>query len=300
MPSTTATPTARARLSTSIVLAFLAIYVIWGSTFLAIRMAVLLVPPWFAAGTRFFVAGVLLYGFTRLRGAVPPTAKQWRNLAILGVLMFSCTYGALFWAEQFVPSGITSVLEACLPIITVVLEVFILRQQPFRWQILLAAVVGLGGVALMILNPGEHSFTPFPCLVILCGSTAWALGAVLIRSLSLPASRPLTAAAEMMLGGAVLLALSAATGELHPFPHLYPKAVFALVYLITFGSIIGFTAFVWLLARMPASKVASHAYVNPVVALILGHFVAAEQITLRILAGAALVIGSVVVSLKYE
>lgn len=297
----TATSTeTRSRFSPMVLAAFFAIYVIWGSTFLAIRTAVLLIPPWFAAGTRFFTAGVLLYGFMRLRGATAPTSAQWRNLAILGVLMFSCTYGALFWGEQYVPSGITSVLEACLPIFTILLEIFVLRQQPFRWRVIIAAAVGLCGVALMILSHNQGTFRPLACFVILSGSLSWCVGAVLTRSFSLPHSRPLTAGAEMMIGGAILLALSAATGELHPFPLLPAKAVFALVYLITFGSIIGFTAFVWLLAHMPASKVASHAYVNPVVALFLGHFVAGERITLRILAGASLVIFSVFLTLRKD
>jgi drug/metabolite transporter (DMT)-like permease len=301
MASTTVTSTGtQKRFDLQVILAFFAIYVIWGSTFLAIRTAVLLVPPWFAAGARFFTAGVILYAFTRIRGAQPPSRQQWRSLAIIGALMFAVTYGALFWGEQYVPSGITSVLESTLPLITVVLEVFVLRQQKFRWQLLLATMIGLGGVALMILKNGPQAFTPFPCFVILGGSVAWSLGAVLTRSLPLPASRPLTAGAEMMLGGAVLLALSAASGELHPFPAIPPRAAFSIIYLIFAGSIIGFTAFVWLLGHMPASKVASHAYVNPIVAIALGHYIAYEVITPRILIGAALVITSVFLSMKQK
>ncbi len=286
------------RLDIPVLLAFLAIYVIWGSTFLAIRTLVLLVPPWFSAGTRFFVAGILLYAFMRLRGATRPSLAEWRSLAILGVLMFSITYGALFWGEQFVPSGITSVLEATLPLTTVVLEVFVLHQRRFRWSTVLAAIVGFCGVALMLFQNGHQSFTAFPCLIILAGSMAWSLGSVLTRSLLLPQSRPLTAGAEMMLGGGLLLVVSAASGELQTFPVLSPKALFALTYLILAGSIIGFTAFVFLLGRMPASKVASHAYVNPVVAIALGYFAAAEEITVRTLLGSALVIGSVFLTLK--
>jgi drug/metabolite transporter (DMT)-like permease len=298
--SAVTSPALRERLDIRILLAFFAIYVIWGSTFLAIRTAVLLVPPWFCAGVRFFTAGVVLYIFSRLRGAPRPSLREWCSMATIGILMFSVTYGALFWGEQFVPSGITSVLEATLPLMTVFFEVIVFRQQKFHWRVLFAVMVGFAGVALMLLKDGGQAFGIFPCLIILGGSLAWSLGAVLTRSLALPESRPVAAGAEMMLGGSLLLILSAGTGELHPFPALPPKAVFSLLYLIIAGSLVGFTAFVWLLGRMPASKVASHAYVNPIVALALGHFVASEAVTLRTLLGAALVIGSVFLTLKGE
>jgi drug/metabolite transporter (DMT)-like permease len=289
------------RFDLRVILAFFAIYVIWGSTFLAIRIAVLVAPPWFCAGARFFTAGTILFVFARLRGTQAPSLREWRSLGILGVLMFSVTYAALFWGEQYVPSGITSVLEATLPLMTVLLEVFVLRQQLFRWRVLIAVAVGFCGVGLMMFRGGHSSFGSFgvfPCLVILGGSASWSFGAVLTRSLTLPKSRVLTAGAEMMLGGGVLLVLSLASGELNPFPVIPPKAAFALVYMIVAGSLVGFTAFVWLLARMPASRVASHAYVNPVVAIALGYFVASEEITLRTLLGAALVVGSVVLTLR--
>ncbi len=280
--------------------AFFAIYVLWGSTFLAIRVAVLLVPPWFSAGVRFFTAGAVLYTFTRIRGAEPPSRRQWRSVALLGVLMFSITYGALFWGEQYVPSGITSVLEATIPLITVLLEVFVLRQQKFRWSGLLPVAMGFCGVALMMLNTRGQAVPVTASLVILGGSVAWSLGAVLTRSLPLPKSRPLTAGAEMMLGGGLLLAVAAMSGELHPFPVVPPRAAFALVYLIVAGSLLAFTAFVWLLGRLPASRVASHAYVNPIVAIALGHFAVSEEITSRTLLGAGLVIGSVILTMKQQ
>jgi len=296
--STVNSPTVRERLNFRVILAFFAIYVIWGSTFLAIRIAVLLVPPWLCAGIRFFTAGTALFLFARLRGTPGPSLREWRSLAIIGVLMFSVTYGALFWGEQYVPSGITSVLEATLPLFTVLIEVFVLRQQRFRWRVLIALAVGFCGVALMMLKSGPRGFGVFPCMVILGGSLSWSLGAVLTRSLPLPKSRIVTAGAEMMLGGGLLLILSLVTGELHPFPVIPLRAAIALVYLIVAGSLVGFTAFVWLLGRMPASRVASHAYVNPIVAIALGYFVASEEITLRTLLGAGLVVGSVVLTMR--
>src|ERR1700689_3387369 len=273
-------------------LAFAAIYVLWGSTYLAIRIAVQQVPQLFAAGTRFFLAGTLLYAVMRLRGRRRPAGKEWGSLAVIGLLMFVVTYGAVFWAEQFVPSGFTSVLEATLPLITIALEVFVFRQQRFRWSLMVSIVVGFVGVLLLLLRNAQH-VAILPCAAILLGGTAWSLGAVLTRSLVLPKSKGITAGAEMMFGGAILLILSALTGEMHPFPHVSTKAILALGYLVVAGSLLGFSAFVWLLGRMPATRVASHAYVNPVVAVALGYFFAREAITLRMLLGPALIVGSV-------
>jgi drug/metabolite transporter (DMT)-like permease len=275
-----------------VILAFAAIYVLWGSTYLAIRIAVQQVPPFFAAGSRFFLAGALLYAAMRLSGRPAPTRKEWGNLLLIGCLMFVVTYGAVFWAEQFVPSGFTSVLEATLPIITIALEVFVFRQQRFRWSLLLPIAVGFVGVLLLLLRNAQH-IAILPCVAILGGGTAWSLGAVLTRSLALPTSKGITAGAEMWLGGAILLVLSALTGEMHPFPHVSAKAVGALAYLVVAGSLVGFSAFVWLLGRMPATRVASHAYINPVVAVALGYFFAGEAVTLRMLFGTALIVASV-------
>jgi len=283
-----------------VILAFFAIYVLWGTTFLAIRIAVQEVPPLFAAGCRFFVAGVVLYGFMRVKGQPRPQAKQWRSLALIGLLMFVAEYGPLFWAEKYVPSGVTSVLAASVPLITIVLEILVFRQQRFRWSLLGAALLGFGGIAVLLLPSGERHFGIFPCIAILMGTIGWSLGSVLNRSLELPESRPLTSGAAMMLGGAGLLLLSAMFGEMHPLPHVSLRAGLAILYLIVFGSLLGFTAFVYLLGRMPATRVASYAYVNPIVAVALGYFVAGEAITVRMLIGAAIVIVSVFLILRKD
>jgi len=296
--NTSAVIETRATVDVRVLLAFAAIYFLWGATFLAIRVAVLEIPPFFTAGLRFFTAGGLLFLFLRLKGQPAPSAVQWRSIAVIAVCMFVVTYGALFWAEQFVPSGVTAVLEATLPLIAMVLEVFIFRHQRFRWRMGVAVVLGFAGVALLLLRNSQQSFGIAPCLVILGGSVAWTLGAVLTRSMPLPKSVPLAAGAEMMVGGAVLLCLSLVTGEMRPFPHIPLRAAIALLYLIVGGSLLGFTAYAWLLARMPATRVASHAYVNPLVAVALGYFVAGEPITLRMLVASVLVVGSVFLILK--
>jgi drug/metabolite transporter (DMT)-like permease len=293
MATTTVTPDEqKTTLDVRVVLAFAAIYVLWGSTYLAIRIAVQLVPPLFAAGSRFFVAGTLLYAVMRLCGRPRPAGKEWATLTVLGSLMFVVTYGAVFWAEQYVPSGFTSVLEATLPLITIGLEVFVFRQQRFRWSLLVSIAVGFAGVLLLLLHNAQH-VAILPCAAILGGGIAWSLGAVLTRALPLPQSKGIIAGAEMMIGGAILLILSASMGEMHRFPHLSAKAVGALLYLVVAGSLVGFSAFVWLLGRMPATRVASHAYINPVVAVALGYFFAGEVVTPRMLLGTALIVASV-------
>lgn len=286
------------RLDGRVVLAFAAIYLLWGATFLAIRIAVLEIPPLFTAGLRFFVAGGLLYGLMRLRGEPGPSPLQWRSIAVTALCMFVATYAALFWAAQYLPSGIVAVIESTLPITTIALEVFVFRQQPFSWRLLGAVALGFGGVAWLLLTGDTQHLAVLPCLVILAAGIAWSLGAVLTRSMPRPKSLVLTAAAQMLLGGVVLLALSQATGELQPFPHVTLRAGLALLYLIVGGSLLGFTAYVWLLARMPVTRVASHAYINPLVAVALGYFVAGEMLTTRTMLASALVVASVFLILR--
>jgi drug/metabolite transporter (DMT)-like permease len=285
---------------TRMLLSFFAIYVLWGTTFLAIRIAVEEIPPLLAAGARFFIAGVVLYGFMRAKGEAKPTLIQWRSLTIMALLMFVAEYGPLFWAEKYVPSGVVSVLAATLPIITLILEMLILRQQRMRPMLALAVLIGFSGVAVLLMPGGTQHIALIPCLAILAGATTWSLGAVLTRSMELPTSRPTTAGAAMMVGGAMLLALSAGFGEMHPFPHVSTRAVLAMLYLIIFGSLLAFTAFVWLLGHMPATRVSSHAYVNPIVAVALGYFAAGEIITWRIIAGSLLVLVSVFLILRRD
>jgi drug/metabolite transporter (DMT)-like permease len=291
-------PSLRFRLDLRTVLAFLTIYIVWGSTFVAIRIAVEQIPPLFAAGVRFFAAGLILYAYSRLRGLSHLTRLEWRNIAFLSILIFVLDYSALFWAEKYVPSGIASVLAATIPLTTVALEVFVLHRQPFQWQLLLAVLLGFCGVSVLMLQGNDQQFPILPCLAILAGSTSWAIGSVLTRSLQLPQSKVLTAGAEMLSGGAILLILSACAGEMRPFPHISVRVVVALLYLILFGSVLGFTAYMTLLGCMPATRVASYAYVNPVVAVALGYLIANETITWRMALGAVLVLISVGLTLQ--
>jgi drug/metabolite transporter (DMT)-like permease len=278
--------------------AFAAIYVLWGSTFLAIRIAVLEFPPFLTAALRFGAAGTVLYVFMRACGQPRPTFKQWRGLSVIGLFMFVLTYGPLFWAEQYVTSSMTSIIEATLPITTIVLEVFVFRSQPLDWRLATGVCMGFAGVVLLMVHNERQQLAVIPCLVILTCGLAWSLGAVLSGRLALPSSKPLTAGAEMMLGGAGLLVASALSGELHPLPHLNARAAYAIVYLVIFGSLIAYTAYVWLLGRYSATRVSSHAYVNPVVAMALGYFLAGEVITLRSILASGMILVSVILILS--
>jgi drug/metabolite transporter (DMT)-like permease len=291
------TPTKSFRIR--LVLAFFAIYILWGTTFLAIRIAVEEMPPLFAAGVRFFIAGAALFGFLIfVKGATKPTRLQWRNIALMGLLMFVAEYAPLFWAEKFVPSGVVSVLAATIPILTIIAEALLLRHERLRPMMVAATLLGFVGVAVLVWPGAQQHFGVIPCLAVLAGSTGWALGSVLSRSLELPKARPVTAGATMMIGGAGLLLLSAAFGEMNPVPHISVRGGLALLYLIVIGSLVAFTAYMWLLAHMPATRVASYAYVNPIVAVALGYFAAGEAITPRTLAGTVLVVTSVFLTLR--
>jgi drug/metabolite transporter (DMT)-like permease len=281
-----------------LIVSFFAIYVLWGTTFLAIRIAVEELPPLFAAAARFFTAGVLLFAFMRLKGESSPTVRQWRNLGIMAVFLFVAEYAPLFWAEKYVPSGVVSVLAATIPIMTLIAEALLLRQKHLRAGTIIATLVGFTGVSILLLRGQGASFALVPCFAVLAGSACWTLGSVFNQSMDLPSTRPVTAGATMMLGGVGLFALSAAFGELHPFPHVSLRAAGALLYLIVFGSLVAFTAYIWLLGHMSPSRVSSYAYVNPIIAVAIGYFWRAEPITPRILAGTALVLISVFLILR--
>lgn len=298
--STNSMETARESDRARMLFSFFAVYVIWGTTFLAIRIAVEELPPLFAAAARFFTAGIVLYAFMRFKGEAAPTPRQWRNLGIVALFLFVAEYAPLFWAEKFVPSGVVSVLAATIPILTLVAETLILHEKHLKPGTIISALIGFAGVAILLLRGADRTFGLLPCVAVLAGSICWAVGSVFNRSMDLPKSRPVTAGATMMLGGIGLFALSAGFGELHPLPHISLRATWALLYLIVFGSLVAFTAFVWLISHMSASRVSSYAYVNPVIAIAIGHFWAGEPITPRILAGTALVLVSVFLILRQK
>jgi drug/metabolite transporter (DMT)-like permease len=282
-----------------ILLAFAVIYFVWGSTFLAIRMGVREVPPFLLAAFRFAAAGLCLYAWMRIKGTPSPTKREWLAALFLGALIFLVDYGCLFWAETRIPSGIAAVVLATIPVFITLLEISILRTQRLTIRLAAALVVGIAGVAVLMNNSfslGEAPINHAGAAALLLAAFTWSLATILSRRLPLPASKPMSAAAQMLTGGILLLGLAAVTGEFTGFKAqaVSWNAWFALIYLITAGSIAGFTAYVWLLHYESPTKVGTYAYVNPVVAVALGYLIGGETVGPRTLLGTLLVLISVI------
>jgi drug/metabolite transporter (DMT)-like permease len=280
-----------------LVLAFFAIYVLWGSTYLAIRVAVETVPPLFAAGVRFVIAGTILFVWGRMHGHAGPSRLEWRNVTILGALMFLLTYSVLFWAEQSIPSGIASVLVATVPLWTALLEMFVFEGEPRRWTTLGAIALGLVGVAILAFDPRGGGINLLACVLITASQLSWSVGTALTTRMRLPKGHLVSAGGQMMTGGALILACSIALGEVPPLPDISLRAAAALAYLIVAGAI-AFTAYGWLLSHVSATKITSFAYVNPVVALAIGHQFGGETIGARTIVGVLLVLASTITLLR--
>jgi drug/metabolite transporter (DMT)-like permease len=280
-------------------LAFAIIYFVWGSTFLAIRVGVHEIPPFLYAAMRFLVAGLVLYLWMAARGERSPRVREWTSAFFLALLIFVFDYGLLFWAEQRVPSGIAAVMMATIPVFMALSEIVILRTQRLTIRLGLALLVGLAGVAVLIsrsLNLGGAPIDRTGALALLIGSVSWSVASALNRKLPLPASKVMSSGAQMLAGGVLLTIAAGALGEFRNFhpSSVSPGAWFALAYLIVAGSIVGFTAYVWLLHHESPTTVGTYAYVNPVVAVILGYFMGGEALGLRTILGTACVLISVV------
>ena len=282
------------------VLAFAIIYFVWGSTFLAIRVGVREVPPLVLASMRFFVAGAVLFLWMRLSGTPSPSRREWLAASVLAVCIFVLDYGLLFWAEQRVPSGIAAVMLATIPVFMALSEIIFLRTQRLTFRLALALLVGIGGVSVLVsrsVNIGEAPIDRSGAIALVIAAMSWSIASALTRKLPLPASKVMSSGAQMLAGG-ILLALTAVIlGEFRGF-HIAAVsrgAWFALAYLIVAGSIVGFTAYVWLIHHESPTKVGTYAYVNPVVAVIVGYFLGGETVGPRTLLGTLLVLVSVIV-----
>jgi len=283
-----------------VLLAFAIIYFVWGSTFLAIRIGVREVPPFLLAAMRFLVAGLVLYGWMIARGERSPTGRQWISAFSLALLIFVLDYGLLFWAEQRVPSGIAAVMLATIPVFMALSEIIFLRTQRLTVRLALALLIGIGGVAVLMshsLNLGGAPVDTAGAVALIIASVSWSVASALTRKLPLPPSKVMSSGAQMLAGGVLLALTAAALGEVRTFR---PSAVsrgawLSLLYLIVAGSIIAFTAYVWLIHHESPTKVGTYAYVNPVVAVLLGYWLAGETLDLRTILGTLFVLISVVV-----
>lgn len=281
-----------------ILAAFASIYLIWGSTYLAIRYADQTIPPFIMGGIRFLVSGALLYAWARLRGAPAPTRVHWRNAIIAGGFLLLGGNGAVVWAEQFVPSGMTALLVSILPFWLVIIEwVRPPRQRP-HGAVLIGLILGFIGIVVLVgpADLGGHGdVRPIGALVLILGSLSWAIGSFYSRDAELPESGLLTTGMEMLGGGTLLLIVGALSGELSRFDvhRISGASAAGLLYLITFGSLLGFTSYIWLLDKVSPARLGTYAYVNPVVAVILGWAIAGERLSIRTGVAATIVICAV-------
>ncbi|HKF46714.1 MAG TPA: EamA family transporter, partial [Terracidiphilus sp.] len=280
-------------------LAFGIVYFVWGSTFLAIRVGVHEVPPLLFAALRFATAGALLFGWTLMRGEQMPRGREWLSITLLAALIFVGDYGLLFWAETTVPSGIAAVMLATIPAFMAIAEVLLLRTRRFTLGLGAALLVGLAGVAVLTLHGaglGQAAISATGAAALVFAAMTWSVASVLTRKVPLPESKMVSSGAQMLVGG---LLLGVAAGPFGEFPHFHPAEVstgtwIALAYLIVAGSIMGFTAYLWLIHHESPTRVGTYAYVNPVVAVALGHWWGGEELGLRAVLGTGLVLASVV------
>jgi drug/metabolite transporter (DMT)-like permease len=279
-------------------LAFAIVYLVWGSTFLAIRIGVREVPPFLLAAIRFLVAGLVLYGWAIAKGERSPSRHEWMSVALLAVLIFVLDYGLLFWAERRVPSGVAAVMMATIPVFMALSEITFLRTQKLTVRLGSALLIGLAGVAVLV-SPwselGGARIDAMGALALIIGAISWSVASALTRKLPLPASKVMSSAAQMLAGGVFLALTAASLGEFGGFhPSMVSNGAWlALLYLIVAGSILAFTAYVWLIHHESPTKVGTYAYVNPIVAVLLGYFLGGEALGVRTILGTAFVLVSV-------
>ena len=286
-----------AGLSPRVWAALLSVYIIWGTTYLAIRIVVQTIPPLLSSATRFTVAGALLYAVTVRRGdrvGDRPTARQWRNTAIIGFLLAFGGNGLVTLAEQTVPSGLTALIIPLVPIWLVIGDRIVFGKR-LRLQVKIGIVTGFAGAALLVGNSIAGDIDPVGLGLILLATILWSSGSLFSRTADLP-KRPLVGAGmEMLLGGLIMFVIGTASGEWAEarFADFSSESLWALAYLIVFGSIVAFTSYVWLIRNAPVSIAGTYAFVNPVVAVFLGALILAEPVTPRMLVAGAIICVSV-------
>lgn len=284
-----------------IILAFAAVYIIWGSTYLGIRYAIETLPGFLMAGTRFFIAGAILFTWAKLHGDRVGSPTQWRRAFVIGALLLLGGNGGVTWAEKYIPSGLAALAVATEPLWVVVLNWAATHRRP-NAKVLLGVLIGLVGVALLFGGSGFDNGRQVSSLslaaagVVLLASLAWAGGSVYASRRPIQASTSMAAGMQMMAGGGLLLLLALVTGDLKRLNLAAASwvSLSAFAYLLVFGSLVGFTAYSWLLRHVTTARAATYAYVNPVVAVLLGWSLAHEPLTPRMLVAAAVIVGSVV------
>jgi len=286
-----------------LVAAFAAVYVLWGSTYLAIRFGVETIPPFLMAGTRHLVAGLLLFLWTRLRREERPDARHWVTATFIGGLMLLGGNGLVTWAERRVPSGLAALIVASVPLWMALFDGLQRRTRP-RSHVIAGLLVGLAGIVLLVA-PGRFAGGGRVDLLgagaLLAAALSWSVGSLYSRGARLPRA-VLTATAMEMIGGGVLLwiaGLAFGEGSRLDVAAISPRSMLSLGYLIVFGSLLGFSAYVWLLHATTPARVSTYAYVNPVIAVLLGWALAGEALTLRIALATTGIVGAVALIIRY-
>ena len=278
--------------------AMITIYIVWGSTYLAIRFAVATIPPFLMASMRFLAAGLILFVFRLLSGDPWPRKNEWRSSAIIGLFLLVLGNGGVVWAEQMVPSSLAALMVGTVPLWMIIINSI---QPGGHWpnrKVIIGVSAGFAGI-LLLFWPGQASGEPVNftgILVLLFAAISWAIGSLFSRKAVLPASPLQGTAMEMLAGGTMLLIAGILTGEtasLHT-ASFTPQSIWGLIYLVIFGSLIGFVAYTWALRSAPISLVATYAYVNPVVAIAVGYLFAGEIFTIKTFIAAAIILGSVI------
>ncbi len=292
-------PHSPARMTTMVLAAFAAVYVVWGSTYLAIRIGIESFPPLLLAGLRHTTVGLLLYPVLRWKTGIRPTAANWQTAVVTGTLLLFVGNGGVSWAEQVVPSGITALLVATVSLWLVIVDW--LRPGGVKPvpRVVVGLLLGFAGLALLV-GPahlgGSERVDPRGAAILVIASLAWACGSLYSKHGGMPSSAMLGMAMQSLAGGVILLIAGLFAGEFHAL-HIAAVSLrswLALVYLIAFGSGIGFSAYIYILHKSTAARVATYAFVNPVVALFLGWLIASETITLRTVIAAAVILTAVI------
>ncbi len=284
--------------------AFAAVYIIWGSTYLAIRYAVDTMPPFLMAGVRFLIAGGILYGFMAARGTPAPKRIHWRSTLIIGALLLLVGNGGVVWAEQRIPSGIASLMVAIVPLWIVLIDWLRPGGSRPALPVMGGVLIGLAGIGLLVMG-GDEASQPIDLtgiISILLATICWASGTFYARKAPLSSSSLQTTAMEMLCGGALLLIVGTMTGEWGRLnvAKISATSVIAVAYLIVFGALVAYTAYTYLINHAPPARAATYAYVNPVVAVFLGWLFRGEPLTIRTLIAAAIIVGSVVIITTYN
>lgn len=286
-------------MKTKIWIALITLYIVWGSTYFGIKVAIETIPPFFHAGVRFLISGLILVIWQRAVGSVMPTRNQWISTFIIGNLLLLGGNGLVAWAELTIPSGIAALIIGSVPLFLVIMEALRPKGVKPNWQSIVGLIIGFIGIFILVgpaeIAGGETRLNPFGVIALLSACLFWAIGSIYSKTADLPKSTLMTTGAEMLMGSIGLFFISLITGELNGWnpAEVSTRSLIGLIYLITIGSIIGFGSYIWLLQNAPISLVATYAYVNPIVAVLLGYFFGNEILEPRIWLATAIIIGAV-------